>query len=240
MLVFCSSLTRRAQASTFFALMKHNNAIPRAHFRKEWEQRVRTWFNQPARKERRRKARAAKAAAIFPRPTGKLAPLVQAPTKKYNTKTRLGRGFTVEEIKGAGLLVPFARSVGIKVDIRRKNRSEEGLQRNVARLRDYIGKLVLFPRKADKPKKGDATAEQVAAVQQPGKRFTGDINRIVKVASPIVFRAVTEAEKHASAFQRLRRERSWPKVLGALPKYQARLAESIKAKKEKENKADAK
>jgi large subunit ribosomal protein L13e len=220
--------------------MKHNNAIPRAHFRKEWEQRVRTWFNQPARKERRRKARAAKAAAIFPRPVGKLAPLVQAPTKKYNSKTRLGRGFTVEEIKGAGLLVPFARSVGIKVDIRRKNRSEEGLQRNVARLRDYIGKLVLFPRKADKPKKGDSTAEQVAAVQQPGKRFTGDINRIAKVASPIVFRAVTEAEKHASAFQRLRRERSWPKVLGALPKYQARLAESIKAKKEKENKADAK
>jgi large subunit ribosomal protein L13e len=220
--------------------MKHNNAIPRAHFRKEWEQRVRTWFNQPARKERRRKARVAKASRRFPRPASKLQPLVQAPTKKYSSKTRLGRGFTLEEIKAAGLVAPYARSIGIRVDSRRKNRTEEGLQRNVARLRAYLAKLVLFPRKADKPRKGDATADQVAAVQQPGKRFSGDVNAIAKVQSPIVFRAITEAEKHASAYQRLRRERSWPKVLGSLPKYQARLAESAKAKKDKAEKADAK
>ena len=34
--------------------MKHNNVIPSGHFRKHWQNYVRTWFNQPARKTRRR------------------------------------------------------------------------------------------------------------------------------------------------------------------------------------------
>ncbi len=35
-----------------------------------------------------------------------------------------GRGFTTEEVKKAGLNVDFARTIGISVDGRRKNRSE--------------------------------------------------------------------------------------------------------------------
>lgn len=34
--------------------MKHNNVVPNGHFKKHWQNYVRTWFNQPARKERRR------------------------------------------------------------------------------------------------------------------------------------------------------------------------------------------
>merc|ERR1712000_774409 len=87
-----------------FVTMKHNNAIPRNHFKKDWQNRVKTWFDQPARKQRRRVNRAKKAARVFPRPVaGLLRPLVQAPTKKYNAKTRLGRGFTLEELKAAGV-----------------------------------------------------------------------------------------------------------------------------------------
>lgn len=45
-------------------------------------------------------ARAEKAKALFPRPAaGLLRPVVRAQTLKYNTKTRLGRGFTLEELK---------------------------------------------------------------------------------------------------------------------------------------------
>lgn len=42
----------------------------------------------------------AKAKSVFPRPTaGKLRPLVHCQTIKYNMKQRLGRGFTLEELK---------------------------------------------------------------------------------------------------------------------------------------------
>lgn len=45
-------------------------------------------------------ARAEKAKAVFPRPVaGSLKPVVRGQTVKYNMKSRLGRGFTLEELK---------------------------------------------------------------------------------------------------------------------------------------------
>ena len=35
-------------------MTKHNNVIPNQHFKKKWQFYVKTWFNQPARKVRRR------------------------------------------------------------------------------------------------------------------------------------------------------------------------------------------
>lgn len=35
-------------------MVKHNNVVPNGHFKKDWQNYVRTWFNQPARKKRRR------------------------------------------------------------------------------------------------------------------------------------------------------------------------------------------
>ena len=78
---------------------RHNNQLPNAHFHKQWQLRVKTWFDQPGKKKSRRIARAAKAAKIAPRPLGLLRPAVHCPTIKYNVKTRAGRGFTLEELK---------------------------------------------------------------------------------------------------------------------------------------------
>ena len=89
------------------------------HLRKHWSRFVKTWFNQPARKQARLRARAAKAAAIFPRPLEKLRPIIHCPTKKYTGKIRYGRGFTLQEIRAAKLTPQFARTVGIAVDPRR-------------------------------------------------------------------------------------------------------------------------
>ena len=50
----------------------------------------------------------------------------------------------------------FARTVGIPVDHRRHNRSLEGLQANVQRLKEYRSRLIVFPRKAGQPKKRDS------------------------------------------------------------------------------------
>lgn len=37
-------------------MVRHNNVVPNQHFKKKWHQviGVRTWFNQPARKLKRR------------------------------------------------------------------------------------------------------------------------------------------------------------------------------------------
>lgn len=79
---------------------RHNNQLPNGHFHKDWQRRVKTWFDQPGRKASRRVARMQKAARIAPRPVdGALRPAVRCPTLKYNTKLRAGRGFTLVELK---------------------------------------------------------------------------------------------------------------------------------------------
>jgi large subunit ribosomal protein L13e len=57
--------------------IKHNRVIQSVHFRKHWQKYVKTWFNQPMRKQRRNEARKIKAAKMFPRPANKLRPVVR-------------------------------------------------------------------------------------------------------------------------------------------------------------------
>ena len=136
---------------------RHNNVLHSNHFRKDWQRRVRTWFDQPGRKLRRRTARKAKATALGVRPLTLLRPAVRAQTVRYNRKVREGRGFTLGELKEAGIGKKEARGVGIVVDHRRRNLSEEGKAINVERLKAYKARLIVFPRNAKKPKKGDTT-----------------------------------------------------------------------------------
>ena len=90
---------------------KHNNMIHNNHFHKQWQNYVRTWFDQPGRKKRRRIARVKRALQIAPRPVaGALRPIVRCPTFKYNTKIRAGRGFTLEELKVGLCLVNLAKT----------------------------------------------------------------------------------------------------------------------------------
>ena len=79
---------------------KRNQMVPNGHFHKDWQRWVKTWFNQPARKIRRRNNRIQKARKIAPRPAGgNLRPVVRCMTFKYNTRVRSGRGFTLDELK---------------------------------------------------------------------------------------------------------------------------------------------
>ena len=79
-------------------VLKHNNQLPNVHLRKQWQTRVKTWFDQAGQKKRRRTLRKAKAARVAPRPVGLLRPIVRCQTFKYNTKIRAGKGFTFEEL----------------------------------------------------------------------------------------------------------------------------------------------
>ena len=149
-------------------MVRHNNVIPNQHFHKTlWQDNVKTWFNQAARKKRRRLARQAKAAAIAPRPaSGALRPVVHPPTVKYNYKLRQGRGFTFAELKEAGINRKLARTIGIAVDHRRRNRCAESLQLNAQRLKEYKSKLIVFPRKSGKPKAGDSEQAELGQAEQ--------------------------------------------------------------------------
>lgn len=183
--------------------MKHNNELPNGHFHKQWQLRVKTWFDQAGRKKRRRMNRLQKSAAIAPRPLDSLRPAVRCPTVKYNLKLRAGRGFTLEELKAAKISPSFARTIGISVDHRRRNRSEESLQLNVARLQTYLSKLVLFPKKSNAPKKGDSSAAECEAATQ----LVGTIMPISNTTTTEAPRKVTQAEKDVNVFKTLQKSR---------------------------------
>ncbi|KAL8543906.1 hypothetical protein ACS0TY_004454 [Phlomoides rotata] len=131
--------------------MKHNNVILNGYFRKHWQ-------NYPARKTRQRIARQKKAIKIFPRPTaGPLRPIFHCQTLKYNMKVRAGKGFSLKELKAAGIaknLPQLLVSLLIVVVI------------NVQRLKTYKAKLVVFSRCACKVKAGDSSPEELATATQ--------------------------------------------------------------------------
>lgn len=58
--------------------------------------------------------------------------------------------------QAAGIPKLVAPTIGIAVDPRRANLSEESLAANVERLKAYKARLIVFPRKAGKPKAGDS------------------------------------------------------------------------------------
>ena len=93
-------------------MAKGNNVLASSHMRKHWNKwhyvGVRCFFNKMAHKTIRKDKRAAKAAACFPRPLGKLRPIVMGQTKRYNTEVKIGRGFSIAELKDAGLTMAFA------------------------------------------------------------------------------------------------------------------------------------
>ena len=73
-------------------MVKHNNVIPGVHLRKHWQNNVKVWLNQAARKKRRLQARRAKANANAPRPLERLRPAVRCQTIRYNHRLRMGKG----------------------------------------------------------------------------------------------------------------------------------------------------
>ena len=188
-------------------MVKHNNIIPNIHCHKKYCQssrgplKVRVNLNQATRKKARRLARAKKAAAIAPRPLQMLRPVVQCQTQRYSAKQRLGRGFTLAEIKAAGLNPSYARSIGIAVDHRRTNKCQESLDRNVARLEAYKKNLVVLKKKDD-----DAPTEGIIS--------RGSIMPVVKPPHEVVVEDVTDEMKEFKAFTTMRLARQESKVQG--------------------------
>ncbi|CAN3359226.1 large ribosomal subunit protein eL13A [Diutina catenulata] len=198
-----------------------NYALQKAHFRKSsWQSRVKVHFNQATSKVSRRVHRASKAAKLAPRPIDALRPIVRAPTIKYNRKVRAGRGFTLAELKAAGLSAKYARTIGIAVDHRRQNKSTETFDANVQRLKEYLSKLVIFDKKT--------TSAEIAQHQQASTAATFPVEQPAIETAP---RAVEARDQ--SAYRTLRLARSDKKYKGIREKRAREKAEAEAEKKKK-------
>lgn len=190
--------------------VRKNNAIPNNHFRKWWQKYVRTWFNQAGRKKSRRTARENRRALVAPRPLGLLRPVVRPPTVRYNFKLRVGRGFTLDELKKAGIPKKKARSIGVAVDYRRHNKCEESLKENVSRLQEYQSKLLVMPR-GTKAKKGDSAK---AALKDAKLNTCKTVLPVPKPQLRTKARQISTEEKATSAYKVLRKARVDKKMYG--------------------------
>merc|ERR1711893_537710 len=127
-------------------------------------------------------------------------------------------------LKGAGFNKRQARTIGIAVDYRRRNSSVESLQQNIQRLKEYKSKLILFPKKAGKPQKGDATEEELKMATQ----LSGPVMPVRQSFSKEKARAITEDEKNYQAFNVLRKARANAKLQGLREKKAREAAEANK------------
>ena len=190
--------------------MGFSKVLPNVHLNKDWQEKVKTFFNQPAKKLKRRKVRAAKAKRIGPNPTHKLRPAVRGMTRRYNNKLKLGRGFTAAELKLSGIRgVNYAKSIGLTFDRRRKDTCSETQKLNVQRIKEYVSRMILHPRRKPdkKPQVLEATPNQLQsseAVQQNTCKF---VIPLPKQESAFSWGAITKEMCNEIVYKTLRKER---------------------------------
>lgn len=159
---------------------------------------------------------------------------------------RAGRGFSLAELKvqwhlrlvtplstssntgslpqEAGIPRKFAATIGISVDPRRANLSVESLTANVARLKAYRERLILFPRKSGQHKKNDATKEEVAAYEKGEHKGASKTHHTLPIVNKAREEAISEVSKsdmpegEEAAYRKLRDARSEARLVGVREK----------------------
>lgn len=170
-------------------MVKHNKAIDCNQFRKDIHPLIKTWFNQPAKKLRRRKVRQEKARLAGENALiNTLKPFVNACGQKHNYKLRAGRGFTPEELKAANLTIRGARSIRISVDLRRRNNNKECFDRNVERLKNYLSNVTLVTARANpvQNKGGVPVSFPYSQVGKPSETIVRLSNKPSRTSSVLV------------------------------------------------------
>lgn len=110
------------------------------------------------------------------------------------------------------------------MDHRRTNYSKESLVANVARLKDYKARLILFPRKSGQFKKLDSSADEVKAAKAAfaagaGEGFATRTSAVLPIAGA-AGAAVSEIKRddmpagEDAAYRRLREARSEARYKG--------------------------
>jgi large subunit ribosomal protein L13e len=121
------------------------------------------------------------------------------------------------------------------------NASVESLTANVARLRAYKARLILFPRRGGQYKKLDSSPEEVKAAQIAFKEGEGGYVKNVDSLLPVTnigrAEAISEVSKddmpegEEAAYRRLREARSEARLIGVREKRAKAKAEEAAAQK---------
>nr|XP_022910913.1 60S ribosomal protein L13-like [Onthophagus taurus] len=210
-------------------MVRHNNMISNNHFHKDWQKLIRIKLDQPMRKKRRNQRRIDKAKRLTPLPIDHLRPIVRCPSIRYHSKTRLGRGFSIKELKSAGINRNYAQTIGIAVDKRRRNVSLETLKLNVLRLQSYLARVEILKRVDPKMKVAVKCKEDDKKVKKKDDvkyEYVGYVKENVLVKNVMRCKAMvpTEEQKKFKVFETLRKARNEGRKLRTKMK-----------KKEKEN-----
>ena len=195
--------------------MGFSKVLSNVHLCKDWQEKVKTFFNQPGKKLRRRKLRKARAEKLGVNPTHKLRPAVRGQTRRYNNKLSLGRGFTLAELKASGIKgVNYARSIGISIDKRRKDTCKETQQINAQRIKEYVSRMILYPKKkADKkPQVLEATPNQLNSADAKSQNLTKSIIPLPKPESAFSWTNISKEMKDQIVYKTLRKE--WKEQTG--------------------------
>jgi len=137
---------------------------------------------------------------------------VRCPTQKHSAKVRLGRGFSLAELKAAKITPQLASTLGIAIDHRRMNKSTKAFSLNVQRLQEYRAKLVVFPKKGTKAKTGDTKDATTHAVPQCLEKVV--LLPPVRSDKDGSFMQVSSEMKTTSSFQLLCEFRNTKKLAG--------------------------
>jgi large subunit ribosomal protein L13e len=119
-----------------------------------------------------------------------LRPSVRGQTNRYNAKIKLGRGFTKQELAKADITsLPYARSIGIAVDLRRKDTCNETLNLNANRVKTYLSKITLHraPKKNSKNVANKLVNEvNFKESQDPNTKFQNTTKEVIRKFSFLI------------------------------------------------------
>jgi len=102
----------------------------------------------------------------------------------------------------------------------------------VERLQEYRKRLILFPRRVGKAKKGDASAEEVKAAKNREGALT-HVNKALAIENKPEFQeaSVSEFQSTENAYRKLRDARSEARLVGVREKRAKAKAEEASAAK---------
>jgi large subunit ribosomal protein L13e len=132
----------------------------------------------------------------------------------------------------AGIPRKIASTIGIVVDPRRQNLSEEALKANVERLQEYKKRLILFPRRNGVLRWGDAKASDL----KKGKKGEGVVESLadaipISNVTKVEEVKVKDVEGEEAAYRKLRLARSDARLIGVREKREKAKAEEEQSKK---------
>ena len=142
--------------------------------------------------------------------------------------------FDTVKIQEAGIPRKLAPTIGVPVDTRRQNLSQESLTLNVARLKAYRERLILFPRKSGQHKKLDSSKEELKDAEKGVKHIGHSLPLDGGLGLKHGFKEIKSNEMPSgeeNAYKKLRESRSDARLIGVREKRAKAKAEEAESKK---------